>query len=131
MRIDLGWPSPILSPNARAHWFKKSSATKAYRMACYYLAREAVKLATAESPVHMTVTFHPPDKRRRDRDNMIASMKAGMDGLADALGIDDSHFIPTYHMGDPVKGGRVTVQITSAVRIPMKGHVTWPEASTK
>jgi crossover junction endodeoxyribonuclease RusA len=51
-------------------------------------------------------------------------MKAGMDGLADALGIDDSHFIPTYHMGDPVKGGRVTIQITSAVRIPMKGQIT-------
>jgi crossover junction endodeoxyribonuclease RusA len=60
------------------------------------------------------MTFCPPDKRRRDRDNLIASMKAATDGIADALGTDDSKFIVTYAMGSPVKGGSVEVTIARA-----------------
>ena len=124
MRIELPWPSKTLSPNARAHWFKKSAATRAYRRACYYAAREVIGLSKLESPVQMTVTFHPPDKRNRDRDNMISSMKSGMDGLADAFGIDDRHFIPTYQVGAFVQHGCVTIEITSAVRIQMRGTIS-------
>jgi len=36
------------------------------------------------------VTFFPPDKRRRDLDNMLASLKSGLDGVSDVVGIDDS-----------------------------------------
>lgn len=43
------------------------------------------------TPVHMTMTFVLADRTRRDYDNMLASMKAGIDGLHDAgLLIDDS-----------------------------------------
>lgn len=56
------------------------------------------------------VTFHPPDKRKRDRDNIIASFKAGQDGLADAWGIDDNEFEITYALGEPRKGGAVIVE---------------------
>jgi crossover junction endodeoxyribonuclease RusA len=58
------------------------------------------------------VTFQPPDKRRRDRDNLQASLKAHFDGIADALGVNDSLFVPTYAIGEPVKGGAVRVEIT-------------------
>jgi crossover junction endodeoxyribonuclease RusA len=60
----------------------------------------------------MTITFHPPDARRRDRDNMIASCKALMDGLSDALGVDDAYFIPTYAVGNIVTGGAVVIDLT-------------------
>jgi crossover junction endodeoxyribonuclease RusA len=59
----------------------------------------------------MTITFHPPDKRHRDRDNMIASCKALMDGLSDALGVDDRHFIPTYEVCNTITGGAVIVSL--------------------
>jgi crossover junction endodeoxyribonuclease RusA len=62
----------------------------------------------------MTVTFHPPDNRRRDRTNMEASMKAGFDGMADAMGVDDNRFAPTYRKGEIVKGGKVVVTIQEA-----------------
>ena len=123
MRIDLSWPPALLSPNARAHWGSKATAVKAYRRQCWAIA-SASRGGEVECPVHMTVIFHPPDKRRRDRDNMIAAMKAGMDGLADALGVDDRHFVPTYRVGDPVEGGRVSIQITSAIRVPFKGEIS-------
>ena len=32
-------------------------------------------------------------ERRRDRDNAMASLKAALDGIAEALGVDDSRFI--------------------------------------
>ena len=57
------------------------------------------------------ITFQPPDRRKRDRDNMIAAFKAGQDGLADALGIDDAILVPTYDTGEPVKGGRVDIEL--------------------
>jgi crossover junction endodeoxyribonuclease RusA len=63
---------------------------------------------------NIAIEFCPPDYRRRDRDNLIASMKAATDGLADALGIDDSKFITSYRMGQPVKGGAVLVTVRQA-----------------
>jgi crossover junction endodeoxyribonuclease RusA len=49
--------------------------------------------------------FVPPDRRRRDLDNLIASMKAGLDGLADALGVDDSRWKLSAEA--PAAGGEV------------------------
>ena len=59
-------------------------------------------------------TFHPPDKRKRDVDNVIASLKALIDGLADAWGIDDSEFLITYprKFAEPVKGGKIIIEQT-------------------
>jgi len=60
---------------------------------------------------HVIITFHPPDKRKRDMDNMIAAFKAGQDGVADAIGVDDSKWVSSYRIGQPVKGGLVIVEI--------------------
>jgi Holliday junction resolvase RusA-like endonuclease len=59
----------------------------------------------------LRVTFYPPDRRRRDDDNMIASFKSARDGLADALGVDDRCFAPHYVFADPVDGGQIVVEI--------------------
>lgn len=61
--------------------------------------------------VHMTIHFHPPDKRRRDMDNLIAATKALRDGLMDALMVDDSRFVVTYEMGEMFAGGAVVVDL--------------------
>lgn len=34
--------------------------------------------------VRVTMTYLPPDKRRRDSDNLVATLKAVCDGLVDA-----------------------------------------------
>jgi len=38
----------------------------------------------------MLARLHPPDKRRRDLDNMHATLKYYLDGVFKALGVDDS-----------------------------------------
>ncbi len=62
---------------------------------------------------HLTLRFCPPDRRRRDLDNMFASFKHGIDAVAEAIGIDDYGFAFTIARGEPVKGGSVQVTITA------------------
>ncbi len=109
--IDLPWPPKELSPNARVHWAKKSSAAKRYRADCFALCKQA-ELKAPEGDILLIIDFFPPDARRRDDDNCLAMFKSGRDGLADALGIDDSRFVTQLRLSrNPVKGGLVRVRI--------------------
>ena len=112
MKVDLPWPNKGLSQNARLHWARKAKLTASHRAAAHALMREAMGRSTAPAaPIKLSCTFCPPDKRRRDRTNMIGCMKAYEDGIADALGVDDSLFVWTYQVGEPSKPGRVLVEV--------------------
>lgn len=115
--IELPFPPAELSPNKRLHWRVKAKHTSGYRLcARMYTSVEIPPIDRGRWPydgeIPISVTFFPPDKRRRDRDNMLASFKAGFDGIADALGVDDNRFIPTHRVGEVVRGGKVIVEIT-------------------
>ncbi len=113
-RITLPWPPMDLSPNARVHWSKKSKAAKAYRKACWALVKESGITAPKDGPIHLWLDFYAPDKRKRDDDNLIASFKAGRDGIADALGVDDNRFICHPLVREEI-GGMVKFCITEGV----------------
>jgi len=115
MNITLPWPPSALNPNARhAHPAIKWKAAKAYRSACKALA-EAHGMVAPDSPkIALWVEFVPPDRRHRDDDNMVAAFKAGRDGLADAMGVDDRRFSCRYAVADEI-GGMVRVSITAEV----------------
>ena len=68
-------------------------------------------IAPVDGKIPLTITFYPPDKRHRDADNMVASIKAGLDGVADALKVNDRRFLPTFVFSEEIKG-MVTVQLT-------------------
>lgn len=111
--LILPWPPKILSPNARAHWSKRSKAAKAYRQECFVLCKSAkIKMPVTDGLVHFFVEFFPPDRRHRDDDNMIASFKSGRDGIADALGINDKKFRCHPSVSADV-GGMVKVRIVN------------------
>ena len=111
--LTLPWPPKELSPNARTHWRIKAPITKAYKTACWALALESgIKAPATEGRLHLWITFYPPDRRHRDDDNMIASFKAGRDGLALALGIDDKRFVTHPFVSEQI-GGMVKVRITA------------------
>lgn len=118
LTVALPFPPAELSPNKRLHWAKKAKIVKQYRWDCNMLIGMAwwkegpLRRWPYDGEIPISVTFCPPDKRRRDRDNMLASFKAGFDGIADALGVDDNRFIPTHRVGEVVKGGKVIVEIT-------------------
>jgi crossover junction endodeoxyribonuclease RusA len=109
--IKLDWPPKELHPNARVYFRTKAAVTKIYRKAAYERADWGNFFhADVESDIAVRIMFHPPDRRRRDLDNMLASIKAGIDGIADALCINDRLLNPiTIERCEPVKGGRVLV----------------------
>lgn len=113
MQIDLPWPPRSLWPNVRAHWSGLASAKRNYKRTAWALAKEAHEaLPQARLCVHMA--FCAPDRIRRDMDNMIAAMKAGLDGISDAIGVDDHLWVLTVERGPITKPGVVRVTITVA-----------------
>lgn len=108
--VTFPWPPRELSPNARSHYMQKHKAAKKYRLDCFYLAKEAGVAAPADGPVNLRIEFIPPDHRPRDLDNMLASIKYLLDGLAEALGVNDKRFTLALSVSDQV-GGMVKVKI--------------------
>lgn len=110
MTIVLPWPTKELSANSRVHWGTLAKAKKAYRDACAWQAKAQGAHAMKAERLKIEVTFFPPNRNRRDLDNCIASMKAGFDGLADVLGVDDSKWVMSFQMAEQV-GGMVKVLV--------------------
>jgi crossover junction endodeoxyribonuclease RusA len=113
-QVLLPWPPKVLSPNARAHWRARSKAAKDYRYICAMTAKLA-GLAAPEGRLLLVIEFMPPNRARRDDDNLIAAFKSGRDGLADALKVDDSLFVTQCMLSDEVRPG-------GAVRVTFKPY---------
>jgi len=91
--VTLDWPSQKSSMNSREHWSKKAASQKAQKHAAAMLCRHLPQ-CKHEGEIPVTVTFLPPDKRRRDADNLLSSVKLSLDAIALQIGADDSRFWP-------------------------------------
>ena len=107
--IELPFPPSSLSGHAKGHWRSKAAVTAKHR-AWAKAATLAVGPFGSEGTgdIRVIVTFYPPS-RRGDRVNFPNRMKPYFDGIADALRVNDSRFLPSYLCAEPVKDGRVTV----------------------
>jgi len=115
--VELPWPDKRLSQNARVHWRARGAATKTAReRAAHECLFAGGRFMAIETQPRLSWTFHPPNNRRRDIQNVIGSLKAAADGIADALGIDDSKFLNAWpeEFAEPIKGGKIVVTITEA-----------------
>lgn len=112
--LELPWPPREASPNARKHWAVKAQFVRWYR---WEAKLAAFGHGTLRPPVHATVTFWKPDRRRRDLDNMLSAFKPAWDGMQDAGLIEDdstdklSITIEAEYAGKP---GGVRVVLTEA-----------------
>ena len=85
-----------------------ATARKNQRDFAYWLAKsEGIKIP-ADAVLH--VTFHPSRKRRFDLDNALAAIKADLDGLARASGVDDESWRFGIYKGEPIKDGAVVIE---------------------
>ena len=97
IEIDLPWPAPILWPNGpqarnRGH---KASVTHKHRDWAHLATLEALQGRTGFVPARIVIRVHPkPRGPLPDKDNCIAACKAMLDGIADALHVND-RFFPT------------------------------------
>lgn len=110
LTLTMPWPPSNLSPNARQHHMALYRAKKAYRNACAWQAKlQGAKTIEADR-LEVRITFYPPDRRRHDKDNLIARFKAGQDGLADVLGVDDGRWQVEHHLATEI-GGMVKIEV--------------------
>lgn len=112
--IHLPWPDRRLHPNARVHWGEKARVTKRARLDAAWEARISGVLPIPDAPLVVTAIFFPPDNRARDVDGMLASIKPALDGIADAIGVDDSRWSLALRREKSCPPGAVHIQIEVA-----------------
>ena len=123
IEITLPWPDKRLSPNARVHWREKSTAARVAKAQGRYLMMEIFnspygypcswsRKGTGNMNFQASYTFSPPDRRRRDIDNLLSQEKNYQDGVCAALEIDDSRIKRTVlEWGDVTPGGKVVLTL--------------------
>lgn len=110
--VELPFPPAILSGHAKGNGqWAKIAQTKKHRQ----WALDAAKAAGWAAPegkgdIHLLVAFYPAD-RRGDRWNFVARAKAQVDGLADAMGVNDRRFLPRFIFAEPCKNARVVYSL--------------------
>ena len=81
-------------PNLRGHWGRRARRAHKQRETARMLVRAALASLPPSKPVcdrkrKSTIRLTRLAPRELDSDNLVASMKAVRDGVADALGMDD------------------------------------------
>jgi Holliday junction resolvase RusA-like endonuclease len=92
--VVLRWPDAALSPNGRVHYMTRHRAVTKYRSLARYLGDGQKRLKKPVCAVLPLVAT----KRRRDLDNVLASLKSALDGLTDAGWWEDDHDITGFHI---------------------------------
>lgn len=100
-RLDLPYERPPLTANQRMHWARKAQITRAVRFSAKVAAHSIPALGRCSVHLVWTVT----DRRRRDADNLVPTLKACADGLVDAgIVADDVPALMTKRMPEIVLG---------------------------
>lgn len=98
MIVKLPWPSPALAPNRSngKHWGTVAALKAKSKADAYALAKNALngRKFDPDADFPVSIVFLTPDRRRRDVDGMLSSLKSSLDGIAQAIGVDDRHFRP-------------------------------------
>lgn len=111
--ITLPWPPSSLSGHAKGHWHAKAAATKKHRGWALQATQAARPTVPAVGDIAVRIRFVPPD-RRGDRTNFANRMKPYLDGIAEALGVNDARFLPSYEFAAPKAPGHVSVELEPA-----------------
>lgn len=113
-KVTLPWPEKGLSPNARVNRWQKAALTTSART----LARVETQngneqcTITRKDGLCLTMYCYPPNYSRRDIDNILASCKAYIDGMFQALGLDDHMVIQlVINLCEPQPPGKIRFEI--------------------
>lgn len=117
-------PDPVLSPNSTAHWRVKASAKAQLRRDSSLVASSQLLASSVlpdvllprerEVDIEIEILLGPR-RKRMDSDNALASLKALLDGVADAFQRDDASFRPF-----PPQQRRVHPEGTPGVLLTMR-----------
>lgn len=121
------WPPSVLGGNrktvSKGGRMAQAGAAKRQRQDAAFIARSwsdsnPVGWLKECDRLHIWICFRPPDRRRRDDDNLVRAFKSARDGIADGLGIDDRLLITHSMLGSVQRPGLVSVWITDRLHHP-------------
>ena len=115
MIVELPFPPKELFPN-RMHghaWAKLYKLKGGCRETGFYLTKQEKRgWSWKGGNIKLKLMFVMPDKRNRDIDNCLAASKSLLDGMADALQVNDKFFRPIeINWTDGQKPGKLIVEI--------------------
>ena len=114
MKIVLPFPPSDLSGHNNGAWYSRDRIVATYRAEAFHLTKQAKNehgyVVPASGDIAISFHFYAPDNRG-DRVNYPNRLKAQIDGIAEALGVNDKRFLPSYHFEGNGKPGRVEVVI--------------------
>lgn len=112
MKIQYPWFPRELNPNWSGHYMQKAKYKSMYREICKLQTMDAMISQKNEGDyTEMIFTFYKPNKRHSDLDNMLSSSKALVDGLCDALGMNDKMFTKITIIKAEEIGGYINVEL--------------------
>lgn len=83
----------LLSLNGREHWSTRNRRAQALKKAAWAMALQGKVPPLGR--VIVIAEYRPPDRRRRDADNLMSSVKAAIDGIV-AAGVIPDDECPRY-----------------------------------
>lgn len=116
--LKLCWTRPPVTSNdqrRKGHWSQQRKAKAEVTEAVAWLARSEQLPRITRAAV--TVTWWPPDRRRRDADGLAPFTKACLDGLTPPEGavLEDDHagVVPsvTMRIAEPQPPGRLELEL--------------------
>ncbi len=111
MIIELPWPTASLSGHNNGTWRGKSAIVARHRLWAKLATGAAkVQVADGKGDILIGMHFYPPNNRS-DRCNFANRVKPYFDGIAEALGVNDIRFLPSYHFCYVVEHGKVVVEL--------------------
>lgn len=115
MKIDLPWPHKLLWPNGSVgNRHAKAREVKKHRSWAFLATLEAVGGERPVLPLPLPITLHVHAKRfgtLPDADNCVAALKSSLDGIADALKVNDRAFASPVVKYAPERDGRFVVEL--------------------
>lgn len=126
--VRLPYPAPEMMPNRKngKHWTATKKIKDDQKFAAALCTKAALNLSGGgefgDGYIPLSLVYIQRDKRHRDLDNLLAASKHILDGMAQALGIDDKLFKPilvdSVHCGgEPSLIAAVGVAIISGVSL--------------
>lgn len=115
LSIELSYPEPCLWPNARPDRHAKSDVARQGRNEAYVVTLAALEgrtITAAGLEIPVKVIGYKPAEHGQDKDGFLAACKSRLDGIAQALRLNDVHFDPRVEWGEcRPPHGRVVVEV--------------------
>ena len=114
MKIVFPWFLKELKPNWSGHYMQKAKAKAIYRSECERITLNALHNYPGGVSSFSTIKakFYKPNNRHMDLDNMLASIKSGIDGMCDALQINDKQFSTIVIEKSDTIGGYIEIELS-------------------